>query len=98
MDDTAINHRANRPLLDGVAPDMAIDEARAALAALLRAPGGGEPSRLTEARARLGTLPDRGRGAPAGAPPGRPGRVGRRPRARAPGRAGGDGGAPPPPG
>src|SRR2546430_12058500 len=59
MDDTAINHRAGGPLLDGVAPDMAIDEARAALAALLRAQGGGEPSRLTEARALLGSLLDR---------------------------------------
>jgi len=59
VNDYAINHRASRPLLDGAALDTAIDEARAALAALLRAPGGGEPSRLTEARALLGTLLDR---------------------------------------
>ncbi len=59
MNDYAINYRASRPLLDGAALDTAIDEARAALAALLRAPGGGEPSRLTEARALLGTLLDR---------------------------------------
>jgi hypothetical protein len=38
--------------------DTAIDKARAALVALLRAPGGGEPSRPTEARALLGTLLD----------------------------------------
>jgi len=55
----AINHRASRPLLDGAVLDTAIDEARAALAALLGAPDGGEPSRLTEARALLGTLLDR---------------------------------------
>jgi len=55
----AINHRASRPLLDGAVLDTAIDEARAALAALLRASGGGEASRLTEARALLGTLLDR---------------------------------------
>ena len=53
MYDSAINHRASRPVLDGAALDTAIDEARAELAALLRAPGGGEPGRLTEAR-----LPD----------------------------------------
>src|SRR6266567_6962262 len=59
MYDSAINHRTSRPVLDGAALDAAIDEARTALAALLRAPGGGEPSRLTEARALLGTLLDR---------------------------------------
>ena len=48
------------PQLDGAALDTAIDEARAALAALLRAPGGGEPSRaITEARACSGVLLDR---------------------------------------
>jgi len=59
VNDYAINHRASRPLLDGAVLDTAIDEARAALAALLRASGGGEASRLTEARALLGTLLDR---------------------------------------
>src|SRR5207247_1413393 len=44
MTDSAINHRVSRPLHDGAALDAAIDEARAALAALLRAPGGGEPT------------------------------------------------------
>ena len=56
---SAINHMARRAVLDGAALDTAIDEARAELAALLRAPGGGEPSRLTEARALLGSLLDR---------------------------------------
>ncbi|HEY7880331.1 MAG TPA: hypothetical protein VID31_05775 [Streptosporangiaceae bacterium] len=59
MYDPAINHRTSRPVLDGAALDSAIDEARAELAALLRAPGGGEPSRLTGARALLGSLLDR---------------------------------------
>src|SRR5690242_20728000 len=59
MYDPAINHRTSRPGLDGAALDSAIDEARAELAALLRAAGGGEPSRLTEARALLGSLLDR---------------------------------------
>ena len=59
MYDPAINHRTSRPVLDGAALDSAIDEARAELAALLCAPGGGEPSRLTEARALLGSLLDR---------------------------------------
>jgi hypothetical protein len=59
MYDSATNHRTSRPVLDGAALDGAIDEARAQLAALLRAPGGGEPSRLTEARALLGSLLDR---------------------------------------
>jgi hypothetical protein len=59
MPDPAINHRTSRALLDGAALDSAIDEARAELAALLHAPGGGEPSRLTEARALLGSLLDR---------------------------------------
>ena len=64
MYDSAINHRTSRPVLDGAALDGAaldgaIDEARAELAALLRAPGGGVPSRLTEARALLGSLLDR---------------------------------------
>ena len=59
MYDSAINYRTSRPVLDGTALDSAIDEARAELAALLRAPGGGEPSRLTEARALLGSLLDR---------------------------------------
>jgi hypothetical protein len=56
MHGSAINHRASRPALDGAPLDTAIDEARAELAALLRAPGGGEPSRLTEACAVLGSL------------------------------------------
>ena len=56
MNNPAINHRASRPLLDGATLDTAIDEARAALAALLRGPGGGGPSQLTGARATLGTL------------------------------------------
>ena len=34
MNDSAINHRVSRPLLDGAALDAAIDEARAALAVL----------------------------------------------------------------
>ena len=59
MYDPAINHRTSRPVPDGAALDRAIDEARTELAALLRAPGGGEPSRLTEARALLGSLLDR---------------------------------------
>ena len=59
MSDSAINHTTSRPVLDGGALDRAIDEARAELAALLGAPAGGEPSRLTEARARLGSLLDR---------------------------------------
>jgi hypothetical protein len=60
MDDSARIAAASRPLLDGTALDTAIDEARAALAALLRTPGGGgQPSRLAEARALLGTLLDR---------------------------------------
>jgi hypothetical protein len=59
VNDYAINYRASRPLLDGAALDTAIDDARTALAALLRAPDGGEPSRLTEARALLGILLDR---------------------------------------
>jgi hypothetical protein len=59
MYDSAINHRASRPVPNGAALDAAIDEARAELAALLRAPGGGEPNRLTEARALLGSLLDR---------------------------------------
>jgi hypothetical protein len=59
MNNPAINHRASRPMLDGASLDTAIDEARAALAALLRGPGGGGPSQLTEARALLGTLLDR---------------------------------------
>jgi hypothetical protein len=53
MNNPAINHRASRPMLDGASLDTAIDEARAALAALLRGPGGGGPSQLTEARALL---------------------------------------------
>ena len=40
MYDSAINHRASRPALDGAPLDTAIDEARAELAALLRVPGG----------------------------------------------------------
>jgi hypothetical protein len=53
---------ASRPLLDGKDLDAAIDHARAALAALLRAPGGGDgagyPKMLAEARALLGALLD----------------------------------------
>jgi hypothetical protein len=59
MYDSAINHTVSRPVLDGAALDTAIDAARAELAAPLRAPGGGEPSRLTAARALLGSLLDR---------------------------------------
>jgi len=59
MYDSAINHMASHAVLDGAALDTAIDEARAELAALLRARGGGEPSRLAEARALLGSLLDR---------------------------------------
>jgi len=53
---------ASRPLLDGKDLDAAIDHARAALAALLRVPGGGDgagyPKMLAEARALLGALLD----------------------------------------
>jgi hypothetical protein len=53
---------ASRPLLDGKDQDAAIDHARAALAALLRVPGGGDgaghPKMLAEARALLGALLD----------------------------------------
>jgi hypothetical protein len=41
MYDSAMNYRATSRVLDGAALDTAIDEARAELAALLRAPGGG---------------------------------------------------------
>jgi len=44
MSDSALNHGTSRPVLDGAALDRAIDEARAELAALLRAPGVGEPA------------------------------------------------------
>jgi hypothetical protein len=59
---------ASRPVLDGPDLDAAIDHARAALAALLRVPGGrdvpsgsdgaGYPTVIAEARALLGTLLD----------------------------------------
>lgn len=52
----------SRPLLDGTDLDAAIDHARAALAALLRVPDGGDgagyPKVLAEARALLGALLD----------------------------------------
>src|SRR5260370_42299831 len=49
---------ASRPLLVGADLDAAVDHARAALAALLRAPdgGAGDPKALAEARALLGAL------------------------------------------
>jgi hypothetical protein len=56
MYDSAINHRASRPALDGAAPGHS-DRRGAGRAG--RAPGGGEPSRLTGARAVLGSLLDR---------------------------------------
>jgi len=51
---------ASRPLLVGADLDAAVDHARAALAALLRAPDGGDgdPKALAEARALLGALLD----------------------------------------
>jgi hypothetical protein len=53
---------ANRPVLDGQELDAAIEHARAALAALLGLPaggdGGGYPRVIAEARALLGTLLD----------------------------------------
>jgi hypothetical protein len=58
----AMNNIASRPLLSGKDLDAAIDHARAALAALLRIPGGndgaGYPKMLAEARALLGALLD----------------------------------------
>ena len=58
----AMNNIASRPLLNGKDLDAAIDHARAALAALLRIPGGndgaGYPKMLAEARALLGALLD----------------------------------------
>ena len=57
-----MNETASRPLLDGKELDAAIDHARAALAALLRVPDGGDgagyPKVLAEARALLGALLD----------------------------------------
>jgi hypothetical protein len=57
-----MNDIASRPLLDGKELDAAIDHARAALAALLRVPGGGDgagyPKVLAEARALLAALLD----------------------------------------
>ena len=73
MNDSAINHRPAARCSTGRPWTAAIDEARAELAALLRAPGGGEPSRLTEARALLGS-PARPAGGPGGGAAGRPGR------------------------
>jgi hypothetical protein len=53
---------ASRPVLDGQDLDAAIEHARAALAALLRLPAGGDgagyPRVIAEARALLGTLLD----------------------------------------
>ena len=53
-----MNNIASRPLLAGKDLDAAVDHARAALAALLRIPGGsdgaGYPKMLAEARALLG--------------------------------------------
>jgi hypothetical protein len=63
----AMNKIASRPLLDGQDLAAAVDHARAALAALLRVPGGGGggggdgagyPRMLAEARALLGALLD----------------------------------------
>jgi hypothetical protein len=52
----------SRPVLDGRALDAAIEHARAALAAMLRVPAGGDgagyPKVIAEARALLGTLLD----------------------------------------
>ena len=62
-----MNKIASRPLLDGQDLAAAVDHARAALAALLRVPGGGGggggdgagyPRMLAEARALLGALLD----------------------------------------
>src|SRR5579859_7384653 len=61
MNDIAsMNDLASRPLLVGADLDAAVDHARAALAALLRAPDGGDsdPKALAEARALLGALLD----------------------------------------
>jgi len=53
-----MNEIASRPLLVGADLDAAVDHAREALAALLRAPDGGDPKALAEARALLGALLD----------------------------------------
>jgi hypothetical protein len=57
-----MNDIASRPVLDGQDLDAAIDHARAALAALLRVPVGGDgagyPKVIAEARALLGALLD----------------------------------------
>jgi hypothetical protein len=57
-----MNDIASRPVLDGQDLDAAIDHARAALAALLRVPAGGDgagyPKVIAEARALLGALLD----------------------------------------
>src|SRR5712691_792671 len=55
-----MNDIAGRPLLVGADLDAAVDHARTALAALLRAPDGGDsdPKALAEARALLGALLD----------------------------------------
>ena len=52
-----MNDIDGRPLPGGEELDAAIDQARAALAALLRAPG--DPKAVAEARALLGSLLDR---------------------------------------
>jgi hypothetical protein len=53
---------ASRPVLDGQCLDAAVEHARAALAALLRVPAGGDgagyPKVIAEGRALLGTLLD----------------------------------------
>jgi hypothetical protein len=58
-----MNDIASRPLLDGKDLDAALDHARAAMAALLRVPDGGDgagyPKMLAEARALLGALLDK---------------------------------------
>jgi hypothetical protein len=59
MYDSAINHRATRPVLGSAALDTAIDEARAELAALLRAPGGDARALMTWGE-RLMMFPEAG--------------------------------------
>jgi hypothetical protein len=53
-----MNDIASHPLLVGADLDAAVDDARAALAALLHAPGSGDPKALAETRALLGALLD----------------------------------------
>src|SRR5260370_17650373 len=59
---TGMHDLASRPVLDGPDLDAAIEHARAALAALLRVPAGGDgagyPKVIAEARALLGALID----------------------------------------